>query len=124
MPLQNDDLTLIHYAIILPLVKRSFEENLQQVPEMFRVHEPYIELIDEALSLLHLDLRQLKKEQHSRNLRIYRIDSDETFSSYGYVCGRYEGQNRYVNANLKRQTSECMSLYLHGKRVEDLMTSH
>ncbi|GAJ99306.1 hypothetical protein [Geomicrobium sp. JCM 19055] len=61
MPLQNDDLTLIHYAIILPLVKRSFEENLQQVPEMFRVHEPYIELIDEALSLLHLDLRQLKK---------------------------------------------------------------
>ncbi|GAK11773.1 hypothetical protein JCM19039_1488 [Geomicrobium sp. JCM 19039] len=118
MPVTKDELTLIHYAVILPLVRKSFQRSRIQAEQSLSLHEPYLTLIDEALALVHEDLRTLKQEQQTRSIRVYKIDSDSTFSEYGYVCGRYEGQNRYVNTNLKRQTSACMERYLHGERVE------
>ncbi|SDI55875.1 hypothetical protein [Natribacillus halophilus] len=116
MFLRKKDATLIHYAVILPLVKKTFEKDHLHLEQYVHSKAPYMILVHEALTSLHNDLRQLKRVQKQREIRVYLVNADETFSTYGYVCNRYEGQNRYVNANLQRQTERCMTRYLQGAR--------
>ncbi|MBB6448423.1 hypothetical protein HNR44_000372 [Geomicrobium halophilum] len=117
MFVQETDLTLIHYSVILPLVKKTFEKDQSNLEQYVHIKDPYMTVVHEALTSLCHDLQQLRRAQQKRNIRVYLVDNDVTFSTYGYVCNRYEGQNRYMNANLKRQTGRCMTRYLRGERL-------
>ncbi|QQK77023.1 hypothetical protein HUG15_16545 [Salicibibacter cibarius] len=117
MFVRKTDLTFIHYAVILPLVKKTFEKDQGHLQQNMNIKAPYMAIVQTALASLQNDLQQLKRVQKQRNIRVYLLDADETFSTYGYVCNRYEGQNRYVNAHLKRQTGRCMTRYLQGDRL-------
>lgn len=117
MFVHKTDLTFIHYAVILPLVKKTFEKDQGHLKQYMHIKAPYMAIVQTALISLQNDLQQLKRIQKQRNIRVYLIDTNETFSTYGYVCNHYEGQNRYVNAHLKRQTGRCMTRYLQGERL-------
>ncbi|WP_026699883.1 hypothetical protein [Salibacterium aidingense] len=112
MQIKEEEHIMIHYFILLPLVKKVLEKDIQLFEKGgFKVKDPYLTMIRNALHLLHEDMRHLKKYMHQHRVRVNFEENDGVFSRYSYVCRGYEGTSSYLNANLKRQARHCMDVY-------------
>ncbi|MFB5661308.1 hypothetical protein [Alteribacillus sp. HJP-4] len=112
MQIKEEEHIMIHYFILLPLVKKVLEKDLQLFEEgPFKVRDPYLMMVQESLRMLHEDMRHIKKYMHGHNMQVSFEENDGTFSRYSYACRGYEGASSYLNANLKRQARHCMEAY-------------
>ncbi len=110
--IKEEEHIMIHYFILLPLVKKVLEKDFQLFESgAFKVKGPYLDMIQEALRMLHKDMRHIKQYMHQNRIRVTFQENDGMFSRYSYVCRGYEGSSSYLNANLKRQTRHCMEAY-------------
>ncbi|RSL29376.1 hypothetical protein D7Z54_31565 [Salibacterium salarium] len=112
MQIKEEEHIMIHYFILLPLVKKVLEKDMNLFEKgSFKVKDPYIDMVRDALHLLHEDMRHIKKYMHQNRMRVIFNENDGMFSRYSYVCRGYEGTSSYLNANLKRQARHCMDVY-------------
>ncbi|MGY4689451.1 hypothetical protein [Salibacterium sp. K-3] len=112
MQISEEEHVMIHYYILLPLVKKVLEKDRDLFENgAFKVKDPYLAVIQGALNLLHEDMRSIKKYMHQRRMSVHFEQNDGMFSRYSYVCRGFEGSSSYLNANLKRQTRRCMDVY-------------
>ncbi|SFE71757.1 hypothetical protein [Alteribacillus iranensis] len=112
MHIDEEEHIMIHYSILLPLVKRVLEQDIQRFEKSsFKVKDPYLHMIQHALERLHKDMHLIKQFMRKHRIRVNFEENDGMFSRYSYVCRGYEGKSSYLNANLKRQTRHCMDAY-------------
>ncbi|WP_240374778.1 hypothetical protein [Bacillus piscicola] len=112
MHIKEEEHIMIHYFILLPLVKKVLEKDALLIAKStFKIKDPYLDLIQDALLHLHKDMRHVKQFMHENRIQVHFQENDGMFSRYSYVCRGYEGKSSYLNANLKRQTRDCMNAY-------------
>lgn len=112
MRITEEEHIVIHFFILLPLVKKVLERDMKLLQEGdFKVKDPYLDMIQNALKSLHEDMRYIKRFMHKHEIRVTAAGNDGMFSRYSYLCRGYEGKSSYLNANLKRQTRHCMGAY-------------
>ncbi|SFP75456.1 hypothetical protein [Salibacterium halotolerans] len=112
MQIKEEEHIMVHYYILLPLVKKVLEQDRELFAHgSFKVKDPYLSVIQKALQLLHQDMRTVKVYMQKHQMRVQFEENDGTFSRYSYVCRGYEGTSSYMNANLKRQARRCMDVY-------------
>ncbi|SDH94466.1 hypothetical protein SAMN05192534_1168 [Alteribacillus persepolensis] len=115
MQISEEEHMIIHYFILLPLVKKVLERDVQLFEHgAFKVKDPYVGMIQDALRMIHHDMRRIKRYMYQRRITVTFKENDGMFSRYHYTCGGYEGSSSYLNANLKRQTRNCMNAYFHN----------
>ncbi|MFD2705127.1 hypothetical protein [Salibacterium lacus] len=112
MQIKEEEHIMVHYYILLLLVKKVLEKDRELFEHgSFKVKDPYLSVIQEAMQLLHQDMRTIKTYMQKHQMRVQFEENDGMFSRYSYVCRGYEGTSSYLNANLKRQARRCMDVY-------------
>ncbi|SDW67097.1 hypothetical protein SAMN05421781_2066 [Marinococcus luteus] len=107
---------VIHYAVLLPIVKKVLALDTQALKSSgVRLQGPYERLFQQAFDALQYDLYQLRLYMQKKNMQIVFEENDGVFTHYVYYYNSGSGRTSHLNANLKKQTERCLHLYFSGR---------
>lgn len=104
---------LIEQSIYLPMTIAVFNRDLTVVENSpFKLKQPYVHLIEEALKLTQKDLSKTKRELRKRNIKVLRLKQDEAFTLYRFYYNGYEEEHNYFNPRIRNKVTELLEYYL------------
>ncbi len=99
--------------IYLPMVITILERDRVTVEGSdFKLHRPYLDLIDGALKEALKDLKSTKAYMRENKLKVLRGSGDKMTTEYTFYYGGYEQNRRYLNVRLRNRTEELLEMYL------------
>lgn len=107
---------VIHYAVLLPIVKKVLALDTKALKSSdVRLQEPYERLFQQASNALQHDLYQLRLYMEKKNIQVIFEENDGVFTHYVYYLNGGSGRTSHLNVNLKKQTERCLHLYFSGR---------
>ncbi|MDQ0162360.1 hypothetical protein [Bacillus alveayuensis] len=104
---------LIEQAIYLPMTITVLNRDLTVVENSpFKLKQPYLHIIEEAIKLAQKDLALAKRELRKQNVKVLRLKRDEAFTLYGFYYKGYEEQHNYFNPRIRNKVAELIEYYL------------
>lgn len=104
---------MIEQAIYLPMAISIFNRDLSVIQNStFKLHSPYLTLVEESLKLIQKDLAVVKQELHKRKIKVYQVERDEAFTLYSFIYNGYEEKHNYFNPRIRNKVCEIMEVYL------------
>ncbi|MDQ0232236.1 hypothetical protein [Metabacillus malikii] len=109
----SDIRDIIELAIYLPMTISIFNRDLMVIKNSpFKLHQPYLSLVEEALKLAQKDLAHIKRKLHNENVKVHEIERDEAFTLYAFIYNGYEEKHNYFNPRIRNKVIEIMEDYL------------
>ena len=109
----EDDRNMIEKAIYLPMVITVLNRDLKVIESSpFKLKRPYIELIEHALQSVQEDLVEVRRYLRKGNIKVSKLESDESFTMYCFLYKGYEEHHNYFNPRLRNKTEEILCYYL------------
>ena len=114
MPLiPSESLPYFEKMIYLPMVLTILERDREIVEKgPFKLKRPYVAIIEQAVKVVHKDLKETKLYLRQHNMKVIRGNHDDTFTEYVFFHGGYEEHRRYLNVRLRNRVEELLSVYL------------
>ncbi len=107
--LSQQEQSLSDAYIILTYTRKVLQQDLVHVEKsLFKLKEPYIQLIHSSLSAISKELFEIKKQMHQRNIKVTFGTNDGTFTEVHLFCRGYSQTIRYLNANLKMKVQNSL----------------
>ncbi|QGQ44596.1 hypothetical protein [Metabacillus sediminilitoris] len=104
---------MIEQSIYLPMAVTIFNRDLSIIQKSpFKLHRPYLAIVEESLRLVQNDLAAVRKELHKRNIKVHEVERDEAFTLYSFLYNGYEEKHNYFNPRIRNKVSELMEDYL------------
>ncbi|APH05982.1 hypothetical protein [Bacillus weihaiensis] len=104
---------MIEQSIYLPMVISIFNRDLTIIEQSaFKLHRPYLTIVEESLKLAQKDLQHVKRELYSRKIKVFQVERDEAFTLYSFIYNGYEEKHNYFNPRIRNKVSELMEMYL------------
>ena len=103
----------IEKAIYLPMTISILNRDIaivQQSP--FKLKDPYLRLIEQALKLAQRDLHDVKNDLRRRKVKIHEVSRDEAFTMYCFIYEGYEEEHNYFNPRIRNQVAALLEHYL------------
>ncbi|MGE7601982.1 hypothetical protein ACQKL5_05665 [Peribacillus sp. NPDC097675] len=119
----EDDRNMIEKAIYLPMVITVLNRDLKVIElSPFKLKRPYLELIERALKSVQEDLVEVRRYLRKENIKVSKLNSDESFTMYCFLYKGYEEHHNYFNPRLRNKTEEilCHYLFQRGFRTEKI----
>lgn len=99
--------------IYLPMVVKVLEQDLELIMKMpFKLHRPYIALLEKALGFIRTDLKKTEIYLVRNNMKLIRENVTKEHSEYAFIHMGYEERKRYSNVDLRNETEKRMITYL------------
>ncbi|PGT89233.1 hypothetical protein [Bacillus sp. AFS040349] len=118
-PIPKHEEDLIHEYIMRTYLLDILESDRQIIKAAsFKLHEPYLHLVEEVLKKVRIDLRDMKAEMNKLKIKVTdqkRVNED--FVQYDYFAHGYRGYNRYWDAALKMKGTRLLENYFNGFRT-------
>ena len=93
--------------IYLPMIIKVLERDRGTIEiSSFKLKGPYIQIVESALSLARVELKDLNIDARNKKLQLIRKKKDDTFTEYAF-----EDIRRYLNIRLRNRTEELISIY-------------
>jgi hypothetical protein len=103
----------IEQSIYIPMVVSILNRDLTVIEKSpFKLHRPYLALVEESLKLAQKDLAMVRQELHRRNIKVHEVERDEAFTLYSFLYNGYEEKHNYFNPRIRNKVSELMEDYL------------
>lgn len=67
----------------------------------FKLKDPYLHLIEEALKLVQKDLAEVRKELRRQKVKVLKAKQDEAFTTYTFYYNGYEEHHSYFNPRIE-----------------------
>ncbi|WP_078430262.1 hypothetical protein [Alkalihalobacterium alkalinitrilicum] len=110
MVITKEDQTTIHQFVLLTIARKALEKDLEQLKaSSLKLQPAYLNLTTTVLDQLSKELGVIKRYMKQKELKVEVGKNDGTFSYYHYFCRGYEGQNHYLNVNLKNQVTQYIT---------------
>jgi hypothetical protein len=104
---------MIEQSIYLPMAVMIFNRDLSVIQQSpFKLHRPYLAIVEKSLKLAQKDLAVVKRELHKRNIKVHEVERDEAFTLYSFLYNGYEEKHNYFNPRIRNKVSELMEGYL------------
>ncbi|SFB96276.1 hypothetical protein SAMN05443252_101209 [Bacillus sp. OV322] len=111
---------IIEQAIYLPMVITILNSDLKIIDESpFKLKKPYMELVEEALSIAQKDLMEVRKHLRRENIKVSELKRDLDFTMYCFLYRGYEEHHNYFNPRLRNRVEELLAFYLVKRLMED-----
>ncbi|MFD0048799.1 hypothetical protein ACFVHQ_05615 [Actinomycetes bacterium NPDC127524] len=111
---------IIEQAIYLPMVITILNRDLKIIDESpFKLKKPYMELVEEALSMAQKDLMEVRKHLRRENIKVSELKRDLDFTMYCFLYRGYEEHHNYFNPRLRNRVEELLAFYLVKRLMED-----
>lgn len=109
----ENDRNLLEKAIFLPMALTILNRDLQVVQNSaFKLKKPYLHLIEATMNLIQQDLREIKREMHKRNMKVFEQKRDEAFTQFLFVSNGYEEIHNYFNPRIRNNVESLLEYYL------------
>ena len=110
MMITTDEQKAIHHYVLLTIARKALEKDLERLKALpLKLQPSYLTLTTTVLDQLSKELGVIKRYMKQNELQVHLGKNDGTFSHYNYFCRGYEGQNHYLNVNLKNQVTEYIT---------------
>lgn len=109
----KDIRNMIEQSIYLPMAIAIFNKDLSVIQQSpFKLHRPYLAIVEESLKLAQKDLAVIKQELYKRNIKVHQVERDEAFTLYSFFYNGYEEEHNYFNPRIRNKVCELMEAYL------------
>lgn len=89
------DQKVIEQMIYLPILLTLLDRDIMIFKSApFKIKDPYAELIERTMNIVHNDLRDIKRYLHQNNIKVQKVKSDAEYTKYLVV---YKGYWSYLN---------------------------
>jgi hypothetical protein len=103
----------IEQSIYIPMVVSILNRDLTVIEKSpFKLHRPYLALVEESLKLAQKDLAMVRQELHRRNIKVHEVERDEAFTLYSFLYNGYEEKHNYFNPRIRNKVCELIEIYL------------
>lgn len=110
------DRNVIEQAIYLPMVLTVLNRDLSIINSSpFKLKKPYLEWIEESMKSIQRELSEVKHYMRKQQIKVEKLKSDDTFTTYIFLYKGYEESHNYFNPRLKNRTEELMRYYLYER---------
>ncbi|MBU5341796.1 hypothetical protein [Caldifermentibacillus hisashii] len=110
---------LLEKAIYYPMLIKVLEKDLSVFNSSpFKLPNPYIELVEHILNLVHKELYYVKRELKKQGMKVQKTKWDDTFTTYLFIYKGYEEYHSYFNPRLRNYVESLLTNYLF-KRFDD-----
>ncbi|MCY9446264.1 hypothetical protein MOF46_08795 [Bacillus haynesii] len=104
---------MIEKAIYLPMTVSILNRDMKIIQQgPFKLKDPYLRLIEQALKLAQRDLYNVKNELRRRKIKVHEVSRDEAFTMYSFIYDGYEEEHNYFNPRIRNQVSALLEHYL------------
>lgn len=109
----NDIRDLIEQAIYLPMTAAVLNKDMAVVEKSpFKLKEPYIHLIEQALKLVQKDLADVRRQLRRQKIKVLKVQQDDAFTMYAFYYNGYEEHHSYFNPRIRNKVNELLEHYL------------
>ncbi|QUG41329.1 hypothetical protein KD050_18950 [Psychrobacillus sp. INOP01] len=114
MPTINtEDYSYFESGIYLPMLIKILERDIELINKLpFKLRRPYLAIIEKALSLIRMDLKQSEVYLLRHNMRIVigKPDANKQ-AEYAFISAGYEERRNYSSEEMRSKSEELMSDY-------------
>lgn len=116
-PIEKHEEELIHSYILHTYLIKVLESDLKTIKEAgFKIHEPYIKLVEETLRKIKIKLRDMKAEMKKLEMKISDPVRDDIMFQYDFYVRGYHGFKRYWDAALKLHGTNLLEEYFNNTK--------
>ncbi|QFF98694.1 hypothetical protein PB01_07535 [Psychrobacillus glaciei] len=102
--------------IYLPMLIKILEKDVELINRLtFKLHRPYLKVVDNALELIRKDLKQSDIYLIRFHMRLIKDKLENGNIEYTYISSGYEERHALISTQLKGKTEELMTAYLYKK---------
>ncbi|MBM7604154.1 hypothetical protein JOC75_002127 [Metabacillus crassostreae] len=113
----SDIRDIIEQSIYIPMAVAIFNRDLTVIENSpFKLHRPYLTVVEEALKLAQKDLADVKRHLQKHNIKVHQVERDEAFTLYSFIYNGYEEKHNYFNPRIRNKVAELMEMYLFKLR--------
>ena len=107
--LTNEQIALFEQAIYLPLVIIILERDMVAIKESkIKLTDPYVQLIDVVLKKIQLQLKEVKSAMQKHNMKLHKLNQDESFTLYAFLFNGYEEHHNYFNPRIRNKVNDML----------------
>lgn len=111
----EEDRFILEQSLFLPMVLTIFNRDLSVVQNSpFKLKDPYIHLIEEAMKCVQKDLYVVKQKMRERKMKAVEVERDEAFTLFSFIYKGYEEKHNYFNPRIRNEVISMMEKYLFG----------
>lgn len=108
--LSSQEETLFEAFIILSFSRKVLEKDLKIIENShFKIKEPYIDLNYRCIDAISKQLFEIKKQLHSKNIKIQFGANDGTFTEFHCYFRGYVQTKRLLNVHIKNQVQKKLN---------------
>ena len=109
---EEQDKMIFDYIYCTYLIN-VLEKDLQLIPTIgFKLHEPYINLVEKTIRKLRVELKQLRIEMKKHEMKVENpFISNVDFWHYDYFVGRKQGHKRMLKYHLRNEAERRLDKY-------------
>ncbi|KUP07727.1 hypothetical protein Q75_04290 [Bacillus coahuilensis p1.1.43] len=112
----EEDRDLFEQAIYLPMVLTVLTKDIATIQtSSFKLKKPYLEWIEETMKDIQKDLARVKRLMKAGEMKVERMQSDESFTMYMFLYKGYEEHHNYFNPRLRNAVENLLRFYLYGR---------
>lgn len=109
----EEDRDAIEQAIYLPMVLIVLNRDMAVVHRSpFKLKQPYLNLIEEAMKIAQKDLAAVKRYLKSQQIKVFEQKRDQAFTMYTFLYKGYEEHHNYFNPRIRNKVQELLEYYL------------
>lgn len=117
-PIPKHEEDLVHEYIMRAYLLDVLESDVETIKAAaFKLHDPYLHLVEEVLKKVRIDIRDMKAKIKELDIKVYdQKEVNEDFVQYEYFAHGYQGHMRYWKAALKMHTTKLLEKYFRGEK--------
>ncbi|WP_164669546.1 hypothetical protein [Virgibacillus doumboii] len=107
--LNDEELQLASRFLFLSMAMVVIQQDIQHIQKgAFKIKEPYTELLEKMYSEATHERRKLRKMMEDEKLKVVTLNSNDSFSSYLFLCKGREEQRNYFNPAIRKKVETIL----------------
>ncbi|WP_085992773.1 hypothetical protein [Oceanobacillus senegalensis] len=107
--LHEDELKIATRFLFLSMAMVVIKQDIAHFQNgKFKINEPYLELLEKMASLARNERRRLRKVMEDRKIQVVRLNKNDSFSSFLFLCQGREEKRNYFNPVIRKEVEEII----------------
>lgn len=108
--LNDKELQLASRFLFLSMAMVVIQQDIQHIQNgAFKIKEPYTGLLEKMYAEATHERRKLQKMMEDESLNVVTLNSNDSFSSYLFVCKGREEKRNYFNPAIRKKVETILN---------------
>lgn len=111
--LSQFDRDQLELAFYLPMVLTVLNRDRSILEaSSLKLPNPYLTLIEETMKAVQRDLKKVRDYMREHQMKVEKLRSDDTFTSYLFLFRGYEEEHNYFNPRIRNKVEQLLREFL------------